>query len=273
VSGPTALLLVAASVVAVGFVAGLAARWLLSRVNAPRLGLAASTLCGIVGGVIGGAGTALAFGRPAVDAPVRVVLGGLVGTVIVLAGAEWITRRRRPAAPGPVELIAAGESATVEFKATARYNQHTKARDPKLELVIATAVAGFSNAAGGTLLIGVADDGTVLGLAEDYRLVRQPDADRYQLWLRDLLTTTLGAPVAAQVEISFPILDGQEICMLRVPAARRPVFLRPPKQTVSQFVVRIGNSTRELSGAELLHYAAAHWPVRSLAGSVPGRRR
>jgi predicted HTH transcriptional regulator len=173
--------------------------------------------------------------------------------------------------PGAAELIAAGESATVEFKSSARFNLHTRARDPKLELVIATAVAGFSNARGGSLLIGVADDGTVLGLAEDYALLRQADADRYQLWLRDLFTTTLGAPVAAQVEITFPHLDGQEICLIRVPAAHRPVFLRAPKQTATQFVARIGNSTRELRGQEMLHYAVAHWPARALAG--PGRRR
>ncbi len=270
-SGPTELLLVAAAIVAVGFVVGVSARWLLSRVSAPQLGLAASTLCGIVGGVLGGAGTAVLFGEPVVDEPVRVLLGGLVGTAIVLAGAEWLARRRRPALPGPAQLIAAGESATVEFKSSARFNQHTRARDPKLELVVATAVAGFSNARGGTLLIGVADDGTVLGLADDYALLRQPDADRYQLWLRDLLTTTLGAPVAAQVEITFPQLDGQEICMVHVAAAHRPVFVRAPKQTATQFVARIGNSTRELSGQEMLHYAVAHWPVRALAGT--GRRR
>ncbi len=270
-SGPAALLIVAAAVVAVGFLAGLVVRLVLARVSAPQLGLAASTLAGIVGGVVGGAGTALLLGKPALDAPVPVLVGGLIGTAVVLAAAEWLARRRRPALPSPAELIAAGESATVEFKSSARYNQHTRARDPKLELVIATAVAGFSNARGGTLLIGVADDGTVLGLADDYALLRQPDADRYQLWLRDLLTTTLGAPVAAQVEIAFPRLDGQEICLIRVPAAHRPVLLRAPKQTATQFVARIGNSTRELGGQEMLHYAVAHWPVRALAG--PGRRR
>ncbi len=277
-SAPAELLLVAAAVVAVGFLAGLAARLLVARVTgAPRLGLAASTLCGILGGVIAGAATAVGFGQPAREIPLRVILGGLAGTILLLAAAEWIARRRAPAPPGPAQLIAGGESGTVEFKSTARYNRHTQARDPRLELVIATAVAGFFNAHGGTLLIGVADDGTVLGLDDDYQLLRQPDADRYQLWLRDLLSTTLGAPAAAQVDIGFHRIAGHEICLLRVPAARRPVFLRAPKQAGTQFVARIGNSTRELSGQEMLHYAVARWPARSLAGPahrrLPGTRR
>jgi uncharacterized membrane protein YeaQ/YmgE (transglycosylase-associated protein family) len=273
-SGPTALLLFSGAVVVIGFVAGVAARLVLTRmVGPPNLGLAASTLCGVVGGVMGGAITALASGESVRDVPVRALLGDLAGTILVLAIAERIARRRRAAPPGAAELIAAGESSTVEFKSSARYNHRTGARDARLELVIATAVAGFFNARGGTLLIGVADDGTVLGLAEDYRLQRHADADRYQLWLRDLLSATLGAPAAAQVDISFAALGDQEICLLRVPAAARPVFVRIPKQATTKFVTRIGNSTRELSGEEMLHYALGHWPARRLGGPTHRRPR
>lgn len=270
--GPQALALVAATVVAVGFVVGFTARFLVGRVaGPPRLGLAASTLCGILGGAIGGALTALGFGQPARAVPVLVILGGLAGTIVLLAAAERFARWRAPASPSPAELIAVGESARVEFKSTGRYNQHTRARDPRLELVIATAVAGFFNAHGGTLLIGVADDGTVLGLEDDYSLLRHADADRYQLWLHDLLATTLGVTVAAQVQIDFPLVGGSEICRVRVPAAQRPVFLRVPKQHATSFVARIGNSTRELAGQEMLQYAIGRWRPAKLAG--PGHAR
>lgn len=269
-SPSAALLLVAAAVVAVGFLAGLAGRQLIRPLaGVPRLGLAASTLCGILGGVLGGATTTLVLGVEARHAPVRVILGGLAGTVLVLAVAETVTRHRAvDTEPEPEELIRMGESATVEFKATARFNLHTRVRDPRLELVVATTVAGFFNADGGTLLIGVTDGGTVRGLADDYGLLRRADADGYQLWLHDLLVTTLGAATATQVRIDFPRVRSVEICRVRVPAATKPVFLRAPKQPTTTFVVRTGNSTRELTGQELLAYALGHWSPRRLTAGA-----
>jgi hypothetical protein len=70
------------------------------------------------------------------------------------------------------QLISAGESSVVEFKTSARWNVHTRARDERLEQRIVESIAGFMNAEGGTLLIGVDDDGTPVGLQEDLRLWR-----------------------------------------------------------------------------------------------------
>jgi ATP-dependent Lon protease len=67
------------------------------------------------------------------------------------------------------ELIAAGESKTVEFKQTARINTHTGQRDPVIEQMVIRSIAGFMNAEGGTVLIGVADNGDVHGIEPDYK--------------------------------------------------------------------------------------------------------
>ena len=64
------------------------------------------------------------------------------------------------------DLIAAGESQTLEFKSSARWNT-TQQPDPKLEHVIVKTVCGLLNAGGGVLLIGVADNGEVLGVGPD----------------------------------------------------------------------------------------------------------
>lgn len=57
-------------------------------------------------------------------------------------------------------LIVGGESDTVEFKSTLRVNLHTKKLDKEMELEALKTVAAFLNSrAGGTLIIGVADDG------------------------------------------------------------------------------------------------------------------
>ena len=66
-----------------------------------------------------------------------------------------------------VELIAGGEGAIVEFKATLRTNLHTGEKDPKMEQAVLKTLAGFLNKEGGTLVIGVADDGSPVGVGAD----------------------------------------------------------------------------------------------------------
>ena len=61
--------------------------------------------------------------------------------------------------PSVSELIATGESDDVEFKSTLRTNLHTGQIDDKMQSAVLKSIAGFLNAKGGTLLIGVADDG------------------------------------------------------------------------------------------------------------------
>jgi len=73
-------------------------------------------------------------------------------------------------------------------------NLHTGARDDRIELVTAKTVAGFLNSQGGTLIVGVDDDGHALGVDEDLATMKAPDHDRYQLWLTDSLQRTLGKP-------------------------------------------------------------------------------
>ena len=76
-------------------------------------------------------------------------------------------------------MLAAGESDRVEFKETARWNVREEKKDARMEQVVAKTVAAFLNSAGGTLVIGVDDAGTPIGLDRDYATLRTPDADRF----------------------------------------------------------------------------------------------
>ena len=78
---------------------------------------------------------------------------------------EWLVRYERKRV---------GESATVEYKTSARWNAlAAQGPDKKMEQIISKTVAAFLNTAGGTLVIGVEDNGNVYGLADDY-LLGQP---------------------------------------------------------------------------------------------------
>jgi len=249
-----------------GLLLGLVGRQLLrSRI---RLSVAEATLCGMVGAVIGGGIAGLVLGNPDDPYPLATGLGAIVGTVGVLLLVDryaWLRRRPTQSAR---ELIAAGESARVEFKSSARYNMHSKQRDERLELVIAKTVSAFANSDGGVLLIGVDDDGVPVGLANDLQFMKQPDLDRYELWLRDLLAATIGVVASAAVVIEFASLDGEDVCVVRVPASMRPVILTGGKDKKRALYVRTGNSTRELQIDEALAYSATRWRGRSLRTSL-----
>ena len=91
------------------------------------------------------------------------------------------------------DLIAMDESQNLEFKETARWNVRASRQDPKIEHVVLKTVAGFLNAEGGQLLIGVRDDHTVAGLGPDYATLRKQDRDGFELWLRQHLDVNLSA--------------------------------------------------------------------------------
>ena len=160
------------------------------------------------------------------------------------------------------DLLAAGESQTVEFKSTARWNLQTRQRDKKMEHVITKTVCGFLNAEGGRLLIGVDNNGNVLGLENDMRtLGAKANTDGYELSLRQHLENTLSIPTAATVRISFEKHAGADVCVVSVAASRKPAFAKALEGggKPSEFWVRIGNSTKQLHGDDMMEYRQDHW--------------
>jgi hypothetical protein len=160
------------------------------------------------------------------------------------------------------DLLGIGESETVEFKSSARWNLKAGAPDKKMEQVIVKTVCGFLNAQGGTLLIGVDDDGAVVGLSSDYTtLGSKPNADGFELFLRQKLDSELSVPTAGIVKIRFEPVGGQEICIVSVAASGKAVFSKPLEgsQPPSEFWVRIGNATKQLHGDDMVEYQEVHW--------------
>lgn len=65
------------------------------------------------------------------------------------------------------QAVVDGESEAVEFKCTLRTNLHTNSPDQRMELAVLKTIAGFINNGGGTLIVGVTDDGSPVGLQAD----------------------------------------------------------------------------------------------------------
>jgi type I restriction enzyme R subunit len=65
------------------------------------------------------------------------------------------------------ELIENDEDDAVEFKSTARWDIREQRRNSALEDAIVKTVAAFLNTEGGDLLLGVGDDGSIVGIERD----------------------------------------------------------------------------------------------------------
>ena len=165
---------------------------------------------------------------------------------------------------GIAELIAEDESQYVEFKSTATLNTRTGVRDSRVEHAIIKTVCGFLNSRGGTLLIGVADDGSIIGLAPDMAILDKAASDIedfFERFVRQMLDNGLSIQSAGFVDIRVETLDDSFICVVRVDQYPKPVFAIPAKgdKIATEFYVRVGNQTKEFKGNDAIDYQSFHW--------------
>ena len=155
------------------------------------------------------------------------------------------------------EMIAEGESEELEFKSSLRWDYKQGCVNKVLEGVIVKTVSAFANSDGGTLLIGVDDDGNALGLDNDYASLGA-DKDKFELHLRNLLKQQIGTSfIASSIKVSFPLVNDIEICQVEASASSKPIMIEvTDKKGVKseKIYVRSGNSSQELSMSEFDDY-------------------
>lgn len=151
-------------------------------------------------------------------------------------------------------LIGAGEGERLEFKASARWDRERGAGNRDLEIAVVRSIAGFLNARGGTLLIGVADDGSVVGLDKDYHTLRAKGRDGFERFLMGVVAKRLGTDVCPLVHVLFHDVEGLDVCRVTVEPSPLPVFLADGDG--SRFFLRAGNATRELDAEEVVRLLA-----------------
>ncbi|MCA9855949.1 MAG: HsdR family type I site-specific deoxyribonuclease [Dehalococcoidia bacterium] len=156
------------------------------------------------------------------------------------------------------ELIDNDEDYAVEFKSTARWDLREDQPSKLMEDAIVKTVAAFLNTDGGTLLIGIGPDRSVVGLAHDYERVKPNNGDGFVNWLTTHLINALGHTPVTRTRARIVVHADAEICRVDVAASPTPVRARTSKEELV-FYVRLNNSTRALPEAEIEPYCAEHW--------------
>jgi len=143
-----------------------------------------------------------------------------------LLHALWILFKVNVKKMNILDLLQQGENSSVEFKEILVRPEG-----------IAKEIVAFANTQGGTLLIGVSDDGEVLGVQED---------KNYEEYLSNIARNNI-IP-AIDIQINTITHDNKKIIVVSIPKGKDK-----PYQTLNhQFLVRIGSTNRVATQSELM---------------------
>ncbi|MFZ4549834.1 MAG: helix-turn-helix domain-containing protein [Bacteroidales bacterium] len=189
--------------------------------------------------------------------------GGFMGIVSVLLMRVFrrrnilIDQLQRELDKNLSTMISKGESDEIEFKSSFRYDYRLQKVNKGLETVILKTIAGFMNTQGGTLLIGVADDGSIVGVEADYNSLSRKDSDGYTQLLMSSIAEKIGTPACKLVKILFQMQDEKEVCRVIVLPSPIPVYVKDDNQ--HRFFVRTGSGTREMDIREAITFIKLKW--------------
>ncbi|MGI9180703.1 MAG: RNA-binding domain-containing protein [Longimicrobiaceae bacterium] len=144
------------------------------------------------------------------------------------------------------ELIKRGESKTLEFKSTLRWSMKEDRKDDRIVTHAALKTIGaFLNTEGGDLLIGVADDGSIVGIEQD----QFENDDRFMLHLAQVVRNGLGDRAGTCIDPKTQIVQGRTVCVVSCQRSPEPVLLKwKGTETAPEgdFFVRSGPGTVKL---------------------------
>lgn len=194
-----------------------------------------------------------------------------------------------------LEKVNAVEGQKVEFKTSAFYAPGERNPGLKQMRTIAETVAAFMNADGGSLFIGVADDGTIRGIDGDFAVLAtmqssvalklpsmndadfpyRANADHYQLKLQHILQAFLSPNHVKYVKsISFGRMSKtskETCCRIDVNKCAEDDFVycsekySSTKPVVDEIFVRVGNEKKMLLGRERDEFVKERWAKSKFA--------
>ena len=151
------------------------------------------------------------------------------------------------------DLVGGGESDQVELKSTLRVNLHTGQKDSRMEQAVLRTLAGFLNRDGGTLIVGVTEDGSPVGLDVD----GFDSEDSMALYLTDMVNRSIGERFWAFMHVNFDDLKDDRVLAVHCEKAPSPVYVKDDNG--EHFYVRTGQSSRELPESLAHEYIGQHF--------------
>ena len=89
------------------------------------------------------------------------------------------------------------------------------------------------NSEGGTLLIGVNDDGEVIGIESDIKTIKKQNADGYELIINHLVSNYIGAEFSLYIKIKFETFQGKKVSIVEIEGSNQPIFVKNKDKSFS----------------------------------------
>lgn len=156
------------------------------------------------------------------------------------------------------ELLAEGESQYTEFKSSLMWDYRQQRINKKLYTPVMKSLAAFMNSRGGHLLIGVDDEGHLLGIEADLQGMRKPNLDGWENTFNLAFNKMIGVEYRRLIDLEFYEQDGRTVCHVYVRPANRPIFLKENNE--EKFYVRAGNASQPLTFSQAVRYIQARFP-------------
>ena len=158
--------------------------------------------------------------------------------------------------------VGGAEGQCVEWKSSIAFvaGQINPDIDKQLKVILKI-IASFQNSKGGTLYIGVNDNGIVSGINQDFQYlntgndvtelgyVYNKTLDSYQLKIHNAVKERLGVLSNSHIDIKFAQEGEFYYCIVNVAPTRRPVYL--DQNAIYQ---RAGNMCQRLKGEDLTNF-------------------
>lgn len=149
--------------------------------------------------------------------------------------------------------VSRGEGTMTEFKATLRVNLHTGQIDSKMEHAVLKTLVAFLNSGGGTLFVGVNDEGEAIGLEQD----KFSNEDKMALHLDNLIKDRIGPAAFSCIKPSFGDIGGKRVFVVECAKSSKPVFLK--STSGEEFFIRAGASSPALPASHTHEYIQQHF--------------
>ena len=153
-------------------------------------------------------------------------------------------------------MIKGGESKIVEFKQTLSLCLRTNKKEKYIEDSILKTIAGFMNTDGGTLLVGVDDAGSIIGVEAEISKAGYKNYDKYLLHLNNMLEKIGGARIYSFLNPHYVSIEQKKILAITCLRSTFEVFVDD-----KDFYVRTNPATVKLEGISLSKYLKLHFPA------------
>tara|TARA_R110002050_G_scaffold300453_1_gene469974 strand:- start:83 stop:871 length:789 start_codon:yes stop_codon:yes gene_type:complete len=161
------------------------------------------------------------------------------------------------------DFIKKGETKNIEFKSSLRFCLKTTKAEKYIEHSAIKNICAFLNSNGGKLIIGVTDDGEILGLENtDFKTFKESDKkDAFLKHLDNLISKYFGNDLSLNLGVEFEEIESKIVCEIDVLQNNNgPIFLKnPEKNNSEEFYIRRNASAVTLSMDEFYKYSKERW--------------